>query len=181
MIEVIFLKLTNNPVIAIAAAIGVSSLSAAFIVLLRNSRRLHRLEEKYKRLLGQGSDGSLEELLFFINGELKTVQEQLNSLGEQQESLSRKAAEALSGFGLVRYNAFPNTGGELSFSLALLDGKGNGIILSSIFGRDEGRLYAKPVAAGKTRYNLSREEEEALRQARVKCCGPVPEAAKGLP
>ncbi|HHX77754.1 MAG TPA: DUF4446 family protein [Firmicutes bacterium] len=168
MTEKIFFLLENNLATAIAAAVGIGLLLAEFIILLRNSRRLRRLEEKYNRLLGQGPGGSLEEHLLFINAELKTVQEQLNDISRQQEILSRKTSGALSGFNLVRYNAFPNTGGELSFSLALLDGKGNGVILSSILGRDESRLYAKPVVAGKSRYGLSKEEEEALRRAKEK-------------
>lgn len=67
--------------------------------------------------------------------------------------------------GLLRYDAFDDVGGRLSFSCALLDERGSGIVLTSINGRQETRVYAKPVDAGVSSYNLSHEEEEAIRQA----------------
>ena len=67
--------------------------------------------------------------------------------------------------GLLRYDAFEDVGGRLSFSCALLDEHGNGIVLTSINGRQETRVYAKPVAGGTSSHNLSLEEEEAIHQA----------------
>jgi len=67
--------------------------------------------------------------------------------------------------GVLRYDAFEDVGGRLSFSCALLDERGTGVVLTSINGRQETRVYAKPVTVGQSTYNLSREEEEAIRQA----------------
>src|SRR5215217_1341752 len=67
--------------------------------------------------------------------------------------------------GLVRYDAFEDVGGRLSFSCAMLDHHANGVVVTSIDGRQDTRVYAKPVNAGKSAYNLSVEEEEAIRQA----------------
>jgi hypothetical protein len=67
--------------------------------------------------------------------------------------------------GLLRYDAFEDVGGRLSFSCALLDDAGNGVVLTSINGRQETRVYAKPVQQGMSSYNLSLEEEEAIRRA----------------
>jgi hypothetical protein len=67
--------------------------------------------------------------------------------------------------GVLRYDAFEDVGGRLSFSCALLDEHGTGVVLTSINGRQETRVYAKPVTQGQSTYNLSREEEEAIRQA----------------
>lgn len=66
---------------------------------------------------------------------------------------------------LLRYDAFEDVGGRLSFSCALLDAKGNGVVMTSINGRQDTRVYAKPIADGRSAYNLSIEEEEAIRQA----------------
>ena len=66
---------------------------------------------------------------------------------------------------MLRYDAFEDVGGRLSFSCALLDEHGTGVVLTSINGRQETRVYAKPVTAGQSTYNLSAEEEEAIRQA----------------
>lgn len=82
-------------------------------------------------------------------------------LGELREAV----AHAVQRVGIVRFDAFEDLGGQLSFAAALLDADGDGIVLSSINGRTETRIYAKPVERGSSRYNLSGEEEEAIRLA----------------
>jgi hypothetical protein len=68
-------------------------------------------------------------------------------------------------FSIVRFNPFSDTGGEQSFVVSLLDGGGNGILLTSLHGRGMTRIYAKRVIAGKTDQELSTEENTALSQA----------------
>ena len=72
---------------------------------------------------------------------------------------------AVRNVGLVRYDAFEDVGGRLSFSCALLDDLGTGVVMTSINGRHDTRVYAKPVSEGQSSYSLSIEEEEAIRQA----------------
>jgi hypothetical protein len=66
---------------------------------------------------------------------------------------------------LLRYDAFEDVGGRLSFSCALLDDQGTGVVLTSINGRHETRVYAKPIEQGRSGYNLSAEEVETIRRA----------------
>ena len=68
--------------------------------------------------------------------------------------------------GVVRFRAFEDTGSDLSFAVALLDSEDNGVVLSSLFGRTESRVYAKPVEHGASSYLLSTEENEALSKAK---------------
>ena len=72
---------------------------------------------------------------------------------------------AVRNVGLVRYDAFEDVGGRLSVSCALLDDLGTGVVMTSINGRHDTRVYAKPVSEGQSAYSLSIEEEEAIRQA----------------
>jgi hypothetical protein len=74
---------------------------------------------------------------------------------------------ALRDAAIVRYDALQEMSGQLSFSLALLNAQGDGIVLTSINGRAETRTYAKAVMAGKSAQPLSPEEEEAVRTARL--------------
>ena len=74
-------------------------------------------------------------------------------------------SHALSRIGVVRYDAFENVGGELSFSLALLDEHDDGLVLSSINGRADGRTYLKVVAGGTSESQLSDEERAAVAAA----------------
>ena len=64
--------------------------------------------------------------------------------------------------GLVRFNPFSDTGGDQSFSIALLDGEGDGLVISSLFSRNETRVFAKPIQAGQSKYNLTEEEQQAI-------------------
>ena len=69
--------------------------------------------------------------------------------------------------GLVRYDAFATVAGEQSFSLALLDGDGNGIVLTGLYARTDIRVYAKPVVQGASSLALTEEEQAAIAQART--------------
>jgi hypothetical protein len=93
---------------------------------------------------------------------LEAAVRSLSSTDRRQESMIEGAVRHV---GLVRYDAFEDVGGRLSFSCALLDDLGNGVVVTSINGRQDTRVYAKPIAEGRSQYNLSIEEEEAIRQA----------------
>jgi hypothetical protein len=89
-------------------------------------------------------------------------------LGLRQEvaALRAEAQGALRHLGLVRYDAFADVGGRLSWSLALVDDGGNGVVLTAIHGRSEARSYAKSLAAWSSEQPLSPEEQHAVTSAR---------------
>ena len=86
----------------------------------------------------------------------------LNGIDKRQQVLIEGSVRRVA---LLRYDAFEDVGGRLSFSCALLDDHGTGVVLTSINGRQDTRVYAKPVTDRASTYNLSIEEEEAIRQA----------------
>ena len=67
--------------------------------------------------------------------------------------------------GMVRFRAFEDMGGDLSYAVAMLDSHNNGVILSSVFGREGSQAYAKPIENGSSTYKLTEEEQPALREA----------------
>ena len=87
--------------------------------------------------------------------------------------------KALRDVAIVRYDALNEMSGQLSFSLALLNAVGDGVVLSSINGRAETRTYAKPVVAGRGEQELSPEEAQAVHSARAGAGAPVPEQGSG--
>ena len=95
-----------------------------------------------------------------------SVPADLEGLRGEVQALRAEAAEALRHLAVVRYDAFGDMGGHLSWSLALLDDSGNGVVLTSIHGRSEARTYAKNVAAWTCDQAMSPEEEEAVRFAK---------------
>ena len=88
------------------------------------------------------------------------------ALREEVAALKAESGQALRHLAVVRYDAFTDTGGQLSWSLALLDDSGSGVVVTSIQGRAESRTYAKSVADWTSEAQLSPEEEDAISHAR---------------
>lgn len=129
--------------------------------------RLKRLEERYRRLSGAsveetGPQVGLGTLLAQI-GSVRDRVEKLEALTGQTQAILGHAVRRV---GIVRFRALPDVGGDQSFSLALVDGDGNGVVLSALYLREGTRLYGKPLTAWNSSYPLTDEEKQALEQAR---------------
>ena len=79
--------------------------------------------------------------------------------------INKEMDKCIQKVGMVRYNAFKDTGSDLSFTLALLDEDNNGVVLNGIYSREMSNIYAKPVKNGKSPNTLSEEEIEAINRA----------------
>ncbi len=97
--------------------------------------------------------------------ELANLKVALRHLADGQRRQGEALLNTLQRVGLVRYDAFDDMGGHLSFSAALLDGQGTGLVITSINGRQDTRCYAKPVEGWASSHNLSEEEELAIQRA----------------
>jgi hypothetical protein len=96
-----------------------------------------------------------------------SVPADVEGLRGEVQALRLEAAEALRHLAVVRYDAFGDMGGHLSWSMALLDDGGDGVVLTSIHGRSDSRTYAKNISAWSASQQLSPEEEEAIGFARA--------------
>lgn len=139
-------------------ALGMAALALVFTALGQGRRRAEpqgpiQLDDALRGIL-EGHARSIKRL--------EAAARMLNSADKGQQQLIEGAVRHV---GLVRYDAFEDVGGRLSFSCALLDDHGNGVVVTSINGRQDTRVYAKPITGGRSGYNLSIEEEEAIRQA----------------
>ena len=124
--------------------------------------KVNRLYRKYKYFMMGEDGGSIEMKLSTEVRELRDMVESSQSMLHQQELLATMQLKSFQKIGLVRYDAFDETGDKLSFSLTLLDGKNNGVVLSSLAGHDASRIYAKAVTGGECRETLSAEEAESI-------------------
>jgi hypothetical protein len=97
---------------------------------------------------------------------VEEVPEDVQGLRQEVAALKAEAADALRHLAVVRYDAFGDMGGHLSWSLALLDDGGHGVVLTSIHGRSEARTYAKSISSWTCEQQLSPEEEEAITHAK---------------
>jgi hypothetical protein len=150
---------------------GVEIGLAVAIVLLvawqgSTNLRLNRTLRHFRQL-SSGIEGQpLDELLQKILDRSETGTQTLARLEADLEELSSQVQTHVQNVGLVRYNAFNDTGGDQSYALALLDGHGDGAIINGLFHRTECRVYVKPVQEWKSIYSMSDEEAESIRRAR---------------
>ena len=143
-------------------------LALGLILLINNvylSRRLHRVVKRQNAKLDKARAGDIVDCLEEQSRSLSDIRSHVVSLdsenGRQNEALLR----TISYVGIVRYDAFEDVGGEQSFSAALLDSNKDGIVISSLYGRHDSRLYAKAVSGGKGERELSEEEMRAVDEA----------------
>jgi hypothetical protein len=127
--------------------------------------RLKKLLNRYRLLLKGNQRINLEGILLGLGERMKSVEEKLCGMETNISQLEKEATDHLQRWALQRYKAFSNVGGDQSFTMVLLDRKGDGIMVSSIYGRDESRVYAKTITNGKANYPLSDEEQEVLAAA----------------
>lgn len=144
-------------------------LTIAFFILLIlyviAQFRISHITEKYNNLV-KGIDGSnLEELLFKNLDELGEVKLELEDVEKKVNILNKRLKGAVQKVGMIRYDAFADMGSELSYSIALLDDRLNGFVITSIYGREFSTTYAKPIEKGEPKYPLSAEEMQAIDRA----------------
>jgi hypothetical protein len=151
---------TEELTLALAVVAGVALIAFLFALFL--GLRLHGLRRKYKVLKGGKGDADILGVMGNAMERVNTVEGRVDSLVEVQKEQAELNRLALQKFYMVRYDAFEEMGGRLSFSAALLDEHGDGLVITSINGRTETRTYAKPVKALNSEHNLSEEEREAI-------------------
>ena len=134
------------------------------ILAIINLISLRRLKNNYKKLmevLGKGNN--FNDMLKNYVMEVEDASKEIERLKSKTDSLQKNVEKCFKKIGIVRYNAFSETGGSLSFALALLDFENSGFVINGVYSRDNTTTtYAKPVVNGKSKYTLVKEEEEAL-------------------
>jgi hypothetical protein len=148
-------------VIAIAAA-AVAVLGIAIALALH--LRLRRVRAAQTSMLGSGS-GDLVDFAVSLQGRIDGLHRAVDELAAALGRLERRIDSSVSRLAVVRYDAYENTGGHQSASVALLDASRSGVVLSAIQGRDYARIYVKELDDGRAAVSLSPEEQEAVERA----------------
>ena len=147
--------------ILVIVALGVAVL-ALFIAVASAARRRPRPQPSS---LPIQMDDVLRGILEGHARSLQRLEAAVRQLAAEDLRLGERLTGAVQRVSLIRYDAFEDVGGRLSFSCALLDERGDGVVVTSINGRQDTRVYAKPVVRGESDHNLSEEEVEAIRDA----------------
>lgn len=139
---------------------------AFFVCLIFLAVRTKRLRKQFNQLLKGSSKENLESILERLLTRLSELEEEHHHQGEQIKNLAQSLKGKKGNVGVVRFNAFAYEGSDLSFSIAIIDENANGFVLTSIYGREESRVYAKPLDRGTSNYHLTSEEMEAIQMAK---------------
>ena len=150
----------REPSLTFAVALG--AYAALFALTTVTLFRYGRLARQQERLL-RGADGtSLERMLLDQIETAGAVRDRISDGAERGAANAALLRRCLQNFGMTRYDAFSNVGGEQSFSLALLDADANGLVLSALVSRNDMRIYAKQVQTGASAQALTDEEKRAI-------------------
>jgi len=137
----------------------------ALVVVLAVAVRVGRLLRAYDGLVAGEDRASFSTAIGRQTAMAQGLRREVHGLREQVAATRGDLAAALRHVSVVRYDAFGDQSGQLSFSVALLDDGGDGLVLTSLNGRTETRTYAKGVSAGGGDQGLSPEESEAVERA----------------
>jgi hypothetical protein len=147
--------------VALLAVIATSLAGVLAIVVVFLALRVRVLRRAQRRAFA-GAERDLLEVVGEQREQLTAIDRDVRHLDARTEELRDLLRGTVSRVSVVRYDAFEDMGGALSFSAALLDERGNGTVISAINGRSETRSYAKAVSGGQSDHSLSAEEAEAI-------------------
>jgi len=149
--------------VGLAVVLVIQAGLAVWLLFQASSQR--QLRRQLLAILRDLASASLEEALLNDGRLLRDTVDRVEKLAVAQKHLEGRVGGCLQRVGIVRFRAFEDTGSDLSFSIALLDSRNNGVVLTSLYGRSESLIFAKPVMGGESPYSLSREEKEAISRA----------------
>ena len=128
---------------------------------------LSTIKKRYKKMMGGAEGSSIEQMLSAHTSEVNQAVNEYKKLQGQVDKLEDLVRSSLARVAVIHFDAFEKTGQGLSWCVAILDRNNNGVVFSSICGNEAERSYVKPIEDGRVspNYKLTREEEQALRQA----------------
>jgi hypothetical protein len=125
-----------------------------------------RANARVARLL-QGKDSkSMEDTFKYLIEESRRMNDNQVIIEKTLHNLNARIRKSITGFKTIRFNPFPDQGGNQSFAIALINEEGDGLIISSLYSREKMSVFAKPIKGGKSEYELTAEEKQALLEAK---------------
>ena len=159
------IKMLTENAVPITAVLGVVIIFMFFTIIYLMCA-VSGLKNRYNTMMkGEQTGASFEKMMLDHIDETHKVKDENRQLKEKLDAVDALLQTAITRVGLVRFCAFENMGGDLSYAVAMLDAYNNGVVFSSIFAREDSRSYVKPVENGHSTYTLTKEEDEALKKA----------------
>ena len=170
--------LDNFSILSIVSII-LSLIALVFLAIFW--RRLSAFQKFQKRFFLSKENNDLEDIILSQQENLKRVTSDIQKLSQANKILADLEQKCIQRIGMVRFSPFPSEGGNQSFAIALLDAYGTGVVISSIYGRDSQRVYAKPVKNSESHIPLTEEEKRAILESQeIETMVVAPKAMKKL-
>jgi hypothetical protein len=154
--------------VSAASVIAVGAIAvavAAVVISVLAYRKLNSIVRAQEVLLGGEGKTDMVEFAVSLQGRVEDLHRAFDELAAALSRVDRRVDSSLSRTALIRYDAYEDTGGHQSASLALLDSARSGVVLTAIQGRDYARIYVKQLDRGRTSIALSPEELQAVERA----------------
>jgi hypothetical protein len=151
-------------IVAILAVVALGLVVVLAVVVTILALRLRLVRRTQRRVFGRGEQ-DLVSLLEQHGTEIRNLWDADRRTQTTLDTLAERQRDAVARIAVLRYDAFDDMGGALSFSAALLDDRGDGMVISAINGRSETRSYAKMIIGGSSEVDLTGEEVEAVQAA----------------
>jgi hypothetical protein len=127
--------------------------------------RILILDKRLTRLLSGRRANDFEDIIDEFVKTARRLDDRTKMIAQEIDNINDRLAKALQKIHTVRFNPFRDQGGNQSFATCLMDEKGDGVVISSLYSRDKVSVYAKPLLEGKSEYELSEEEKEVISKA----------------
>ena len=158
--EQIFNWVSINYALTIMIALGVFTLVLLMLIII--IYRLNKVTKRYNTLVKGVEGKNMEELIIEEGKILENILLKMEFFGSRLKLVEEISKNSIQKVGLVRFNAFDDAGGNLSYALALLNEEEDGVILTSLLSRNDARTYCKPLIKGNSDFSLSDEEKKAI-------------------
>ena len=124
-------------------------------------------EKRLKRFFLGKKAKDLEDTIIALENDISQIKKAKESMEKDIALMNAKLKKSIRGLNTIRFNPFPDQGSNQSFAIGMLNEEGDGLVISSLYSRERMSIFAKPVKKGKSEYELSAEEKEALEKAKV--------------
>jgi|SRR3989344_3312 len=138
---------------------------ALLVVLIALTIWVMRLERRLNRFLYGKDAKSLEDAIVNIRNGVEHLGNSHEEMAHRLQTIDQRVRTSIRGIQTTRFNPFRDSGGNQSFATAFLNEEGDGVVVSSLYARDRVSIFAKPIKAHSSSYELSEEEGQALRGA----------------
>jgi hypothetical protein len=124
-------------------------------------------EKRLKRFFLGKKAKDLEDTIAVLEAEIFKLNTAKKETEKEITVINSKLKKSIRGLETIRFNPFPDQGSNQSFAIGMLNEEDNGLVISSLYSRERMSIFAKPIKNGKSEYELSNEEKEALQKAKI--------------